>query len=58
MSAKMNQKSSPPSDAAIPACVLIIAGLGLALIPPFAVDEELRAGSLVPLLRTIPAQWS
>jgi DNA-binding transcriptional LysR family regulator len=29
----------------------VVAGLGLALIPPFAIDEELRAGSLVPLLR-------
>jgi DNA-binding transcriptional LysR family regulator len=28
----------------------VIAGLGLALIQPFAVDEELQAGSLVPLL--------
>jgi DNA-binding transcriptional LysR family regulator len=29
----------------------VIAGLGLALIPPFTIDEELRGGSLVPLLR-------
>jgi DNA-binding transcriptional LysR family regulator len=29
----------------------VIAGLGLSLIPPFAVDEELRTGSLVPVLR-------
>jgi DNA-binding transcriptional LysR family regulator len=30
----------------------VIGGLGLALIPPFAIDEQLRAGSLVPLLRS------
>ena len=29
----------------------VIAGLGLGLIPPFNVHEELRTGSLVPLLR-------
>ena len=29
----------------------VIAGLGLALIPPFNIHEELRTGSLVPLLR-------
>jgi DNA-binding transcriptional LysR family regulator len=29
----------------------VIAGLGLALIPPFNIHEELRVGSLVPLLR-------
>jgi DNA-binding transcriptional LysR family regulator len=29
----------------------VVAGLGLALIPPFNIHEELRAGSLVPLLR-------
>jgi DNA-binding transcriptional LysR family regulator len=29
----------------------VIAGLGLALIPPFNIYEELRTGSLVPLLR-------
>jgi DNA-binding transcriptional LysR family regulator len=33
----------------------VIAGLGLGLIPPFAVDEELGAGSLVPLLRKYPS---
>jgi DNA-binding transcriptional LysR family regulator len=33
----------------------VIAGLGLALIPPFAFDEELQAGSLVPLLRNYPS---
>jgi DNA-binding transcriptional LysR family regulator len=32
----------------------VIAGLGLALIPLFGVDEELRVGSLVPLLRNYP----
>ena len=29
----------------------VIAGLGLGLIPPFNIHEELRVGSLVPLLR-------
>src|SRR6204780_3407156 len=29
----------------------VLAGLGLALIPPFTIDDELQAGSLVPLLR-------
>ena len=29
----------------------VIAGLGLGLIPPFNIHEELRTGSLVPLLR-------
>ena len=29
----------------------VLAGLGLALIPPFNIHEELRTGSLVPLLR-------
>jgi DNA-binding transcriptional LysR family regulator len=29
----------------------VIAGLGLGLIPPFNIREELRTGSLVPLLR-------
>ena len=29
----------------------VVAGLGLALIPPFNIHEELRTGSLVPLLR-------
>ena len=32
----------------------VIAGLRLALIPLFGVDEELRVGSLVPLLRNYP----
>jgi DNA-binding transcriptional LysR family regulator len=32
----------------------VLAGVGLSLIAPFAVDEELRAGSLVPLLRNYP----
>jgi DNA-binding transcriptional LysR family regulator len=30
----------------------VIAGLGLGLIPPFNIHEELRVGSLVPLLRS------
>jgi DNA-binding transcriptional LysR family regulator len=29
----------------------VLAGLGLALIPPFTIDDELQAGSLVPVLR-------
>ena len=29
----------------------VIAGLGLGLIPPFNIHEELRTGSIVPLLR-------
>jgi DNA-binding transcriptional LysR family regulator len=33
-----------------------IAGLGVALIAPFKIHEELRAGSVVPLLRNYPAQ--
>ena len=32
----------------------VLAGVGLSLIAPFAIDEELRAGSLVPLLRNYP----
>jgi DNA-binding transcriptional LysR family regulator len=33
----------------------VIAGLGLALMPPFnIIHEELRTGSLVPLLRNYP----
>jgi DNA-binding transcriptional LysR family regulator len=32
----------------------VIAGLGLGLIPPFNFHEELRTGSLVPLLRNYP----
>ena len=32
----------------------VLAGLGLSLIAPFAIDEELRGGSLVPLLRNYP----
>jgi DNA-binding transcriptional LysR family regulator len=32
----------------------VIAGLGVALAPPFLLREELRAGSVVPLLRTYP----
>jgi DNA-binding transcriptional LysR family regulator len=32
----------------------VLAGLGLSLIAPFAIDEELRSGSLVPLLRNYP----
>jgi DNA-binding transcriptional LysR family regulator len=32
----------------------VLAGLGLALIPPFTIDDELQAGSLVPLLRNYP----
>jgi DNA-binding transcriptional LysR family regulator len=34
---------------------VVVAGLGLALIPPFAIDEELQTGSLVPLLRNYPS---
>jgi DNA-binding transcriptional LysR family regulator len=34
----------------------VIAGLGVALIAPFNIHEELRAGSVVPLLRNYPAQ--
>ena len=34
----------------------VIAGLGVALVPPFVFREELRVGSVVPLLRTCPAQ--
>ena len=33
----------------------VVAGLGLALVPPFTFDEELQAGSLVPLLRNYPS---
>jgi DNA-binding transcriptional LysR family regulator len=32
----------------------VIAGLGVALAPPFVFREELRAGSVVPLLRNYP----
>jgi DNA-binding transcriptional LysR family regulator len=32
----------------------VIAGLGLGLIPPFNIHEELRTGFLVPLLRNYP----
>ena len=32
----------------------VLAGVGLSLIAPFAIDEELRAGSLVPLLQNYP----
>jgi DNA-binding transcriptional LysR family regulator len=32
----------------------VLGGLGLALIPPFTIDDELQAGSLVPLLRNYP----
>ena len=32
----------------------VLGGLGLSLIAPFAIHEELRAGSLVPLLRNYP----
>ena len=32
----------------------VISGLGVALAAPFALHEELRAGSLVPLLRNYP----
>jgi DNA-binding transcriptional LysR family regulator len=32
----------------------VIAGLGLAIFPPFNIHEELRTGSLVPLLRNYP----
>ena len=32
----------------------VVAGLGLGLIPPFNIHEELRTGSLVPLLRNYP----
>ena len=32
----------------------VIAGLGVALVAPFKLHEELRAGSLVPLLRNYP----
>jgi DNA-binding transcriptional LysR family regulator len=33
----------------------VVAGLGLGLIPPFLLDEELRAGSLMPLMRDYPS---
>ena len=36
--------------------VAVIAGLGVALGSPFNFHEELRAGSVVPLLRNYPAQ--
>jgi DNA-binding transcriptional LysR family regulator len=32
----------------------VVAGLGLSLIPPFNIHEELRTGSIVPLLRNYP----
>ena len=32
----------------------MIAGLGVGLVVPFNLHEELRAGSLVPLLRNYP----
>ena len=32
----------------------VVAGLGVALIAPFNIHEELRAGSVVPLLRNYP----
>ena len=34
----------------------MIAGLGVALVAPFNIHDELRAGSVVPLLRNYPAQ--
>jgi DNA-binding transcriptional LysR family regulator len=33
----------------------VLAGLGLGLIPPFTIDHELQAGSLVLLLRNYPS---
>jgi DNA-binding transcriptional LysR family regulator len=33
----------------------VLAGLGMGLIPPFAIDDELQAGSLVPLLQNYPS---
>jgi DNA-binding transcriptional LysR family regulator len=33
----------------------VLAGLGLGLIPPFTIDDELQAGSLVPLLPNYPS---
>ena len=32
----------------------VIAGLGVALVAPFNIHDELRAGSVVPLLRNYP----
>jgi DNA-binding transcriptional LysR family regulator len=32
----------------------MIAGLGVTIVGPFTIHEELRAGSLVPLLRNYP----
>ena len=35
--------------------VAVIAGLGVALVAPFNIHDELRAGSVVPLLPELPS---